>query len=208
MKIYEAGWEFFPAPANWAIAGFEAHGTGVGFRMLAVVKVRSSAPVGGVVKITYYVPISFRLFNDPIPGVRYIRLTASDRQLLELQFPPDSLMLTGFTVVSAEFLELSPLIGDGLSQTGIPEFELPPGRQFSGYRSNPRLELPISVQLSFNGGDAEVRIGGAERFNRKIVYGRVQFLLFENILTGLRVTDLTDHEKVLLFEYVARLKTC
>jgi hypothetical protein len=51
---------------------------------------------------------------------------------------------------------------------------------------------------------AEVRLGAAETFNRRIVHGRVQFLLSEDVLVGVRVLDLTEKERQILDEYIAQ----
>ena len=56
--------------------------------------------------------------------------------------------------------------------------------------------------LSFADERAEVRLGVAEAFNHAIQHGRVQFLLSDDVLVGLRVLDLTEEERRILRDYI------
>lgn len=157
-----------------------------------------------IVDINSYVPISFRLHTNPIGGARNIQLGDKHGQLLELKFPASSLAVSGFTLVSAagEAFSQAPLKGDGPSEFGLPIIELPEGKRFSG--AMPRLIVPTKIGLRHIGTLAEMRLGSINSFNRVVVHGRVQFLLLDDLLVGLRVIELSEVESHILDEYILR----
>jgi hypothetical protein len=171
--------------------------------MLRVTDVEEAAKAPSIVNIDPYVPISFRSRDQPIPGARYIRLGNFKTQLLELQFPAESLALSGFTLVSGEGTEHGGLTGDGPSSLGLPVIYLPEGEAFSTAGRIPRLDIQVEVTVSCTDGQAEIRLGAAGSFNRKFLHERVQFLLSDDVLVGLRVTDLTEKERRTLRDYIA-----
>lgn len=172
--------------------------------MLKVTNTQESSQRPCIVKIDSYVPISFRSSSQPIAGARYIRLGDFKTQLLEMQFPADSLVLSGFTLVSGNGAARERLIGGGPSAVGLPIVSLPQGEAFSNTSGIPRLDIQSSVSVTSVEGQAEIRFGAAEAFNRSVQHGRVQFLLLEDILVGLRVLDLVERERHTLCEYIGR----
>jgi len=172
--------------------------------MLRVRNIHETTEVLCIVNIDSYVPISFRSRSQPIAGARYIRLGDFQRRLIEFQFPADSLVLSGFTMVSGEGSTHGTLMGDGPSAVGLPIISLPQGGAFSDSGGIPRLDIPTDVAASCTDGHAEVALGVAEAFNRRVVYGRVQFLLSDDVLVGLRVLELNKVEQRVLREYIAQ----
>jgi hypothetical protein len=174
--------------------------------MLKVTGVQDAAEALCLIDMDPYVPISFRSQSEPFTGARYITLGDSKGQLLELQLPPESMALSGFTVVLADTSERRWLSASGPVTEGLPIIELPHGAVFDhlGYISS--IEFPGNVWLSCSdaqaGARVEVDLGCADTFDRRIVHGRIQFLVSEDILVGLRVVDLTDIEQQLLRVYV------
>jgi hypothetical protein len=156
-----------------------------------------------IVDIDPYVPISFKSRSQPIAGARYIRLGDFKTTLLELQFPPESLAVSGFTLVSGEGAAQAGLEGDGPSAAGLPIVCLPQGEAFSNNARIPRLDIKTDVVLSCADGRADVKLGASETFNRTVTHGRVQFLILDDLLVGLRVLDLTESERRILRDYVA-----
>jgi hypothetical protein len=67
----------------------------------------------------------------------------------------------------------------------------------------PPLDIQTNIAVTCTDEHAEVRLGAAETFNRRVLHGRVQFLLSDDILVGLRVLDLTEKERRILRDYVA-----
>jgi hypothetical protein len=124
------------------------------------------------------------------------------KQLLELQFPVDSLVLSGFTVVSAVADARGALTGVGPSKVGLPIVTLPQGEAFRGGGRVPRFDIQTNVAMSCADGQAEVRLGGAQTFNQRIVHGRVHFLLSNDFLVGLRVLDINEVERETLLDYM------
>ncbi len=171
--------------------------------MLRVTGVLETSETSCVVNIDSYVPISFRSRSQPIAGARYIRLGDFNTQLLELQFPPESLALSGFTLVSGEGTAQGGLRGVGASAVGLPIVSLPRGEAFSNDGKISHLDIQTEVVLTCTDGNAEVRLGSAKIFDRTLMHGRAQFLLSEDILVGLRLLDLTEKERHILQNYVA-----
>jgi hypothetical protein len=171
--------------------------------VLKVTDVQEASKALCIVKIDSYVPISFRSRRQPIAGARYIRLGNFKTQLLELQFPTESLVVSGFTLVSGGGAAHRGLRGDGPSAAGLPIVSLPQGEAFSNAGGIPRLDIQADVVLSCADERAEVRLGAAEAFNRAVRHGRVQFLLSDDVLVGLRVLDLTEEERRILRDYIA-----
>lgn len=171
--------------------------------MLRVTDVQEASEALCVVKIDAYVPISFRSRSHPIAGARYIRLGNFKTQLLELQFPAESLALSGFTLVSGEGAAHQGLRGDGPLAAGLPIVSLPQGEAFSDAGRIPRLDIQTSVTVSCTDGHAEVGFGAAETFNRRVLHGRVQFLLSDDVLVGLRVLDLSEKEQRIIRDYIS-----
>jgi hypothetical protein len=168
--------------------------------MLRVAGVLKDPAALCIVEIDPYVPISFRT-RAPFGNVRYIRLGDFKSQLLELQFPRESLAVSGFTLVGGKCAVHGGLRGDGPSAAGLPVVSLAPGQAFSNGRI-PLLDIHTSLELSSTGGRAEIRFGGAEIFNRTVVHDRVQFLIMDDILVGLGVLHLTDEERRVLDDFV------
>jgi hypothetical protein len=171
--------------------------------MLRVENVRQAAEAPCIVNIDSYIPISFRTQNQPVAGARYIRLGDFETQLLELQFPADSLVLCGFTLVCVDVFAQGVLAGEGPSVIGLPVVSLPQGQTFS-VTPTPRLDIQTKIAMSWTKGQVEISLGTAKAFNRTIVHGRVQFLLLDDDLVGLRVIMLTEEEQKTLFEYMNR----
>jgi hypothetical protein len=67
----------------------------------------------------------------------------------------------------------------------------------------PWLDIQTNVVVSCADGCAEVKLGAAGTFNRTIVHGRVQFLVSDDALVGLRVLDLSEKERRILSDYIA-----
>jgi hypothetical protein len=86
---------------------------------------------------------------------------------------------------------------------GLPIVSLPQGEAFSNAGRIPRLDIQTTVTLSCADGHAEVRLGAADTFNRRVLHGRVQFLLSDDVLIGLRVLDLNEKEQRILRDYIA-----
>jgi hypothetical protein len=172
--------------------------------MLRVTDVQEAYEALCIVNIDSYVPMSFRSRDQPIASARYIRLGDFKTQLLELQFPAESLTLSGFTLVSGQGAAHGGLRGDGPSAAGLPIVSLSQGEAFSNAGRIPRRDIQTSVSVSCADGHAEVRLGAAETFNRRVVHGRVQFLLSDDVLVGLRVIDLTEKERGILHDYIAK----
>jgi hypothetical protein len=171
--------------------------------MLRVTDVQEASEALCIVNIDSYVPISFRSHSQPVAGARYIRLGDFKTQLLELQFPAESLVLSGFTLVSGAGAAHGGLRGDGPSAAGLPIVSLQQGEAFSTAGKIPRLDIHTNVTVSCADGHAEVRLGAAETFNRRILHGRVQFLLSDDVLIGLRAVDLNEKEQRILHDYIA-----
>jgi hypothetical protein len=172
--------------------------------MLKITNLAESSRMPCNVEINSYVPISFRSCSQLIAGARYIRLGNFKTQLLELQFPPESLVLSGFTLVSCDAVPQSALTGHGQSEIGLPIISLSDGENFSGTTGISRLDIQTEINMSCVDGQAEVGLGLAKTFNRTFVHGRVQFLLLDDFLVGLRVLDLTEDERQTLSEYIER----
>jgi len=170
--------------------------------MLRVTNVQEDSQRPCIVEINSYVPISFRSQNQPIGGARYIRLGDFKTRLLELQLPSESLVVSGFTLVSVEGSLQDALVGQGPSIVGLPAISMPQGQDFSG--RIPRLDIQTEIALFCGDGQVEVRLGAAEIFNRRVVHRRVQFLLLDDVLVGLRVVDLSEVEQQTLRGYVAQ----
>jgi hypothetical protein len=170
--------------------------------MLRVTNVQEASGAPCIVGINSYVPISFRSRSEPIAGARYVLLGNSKTQLLELQFPAESLVLSGFTLVLGQGSSRGTLTGNGPSVVGLPIVTLPEGENFSGAGGNPRLTIRTEICISCIAGQAEVRLGSAKTFNRSVAYGRVQFLVLDDVLVGLRVVNLTEEEQKILYEYI------
>jgi hypothetical protein len=170
--------------------------------MLKVINVQEVPGAACIVDIDSYVPISFRSCHQLIAGARYVRLGNFKTQLLELQCPPESLTLSGFTLLLGEPSVEGFLTGKGPSTAGLPEISLDQGAIFAG--RIPRLDIPMNVAVACANGEAEIRLGRAAEFNRKIVFGRVEFLLSDDLLVGLRVLDLTEKETQILCDYLAQ----
>jgi hypothetical protein len=171
--------------------------------MLRITGVQEASEALCIVTIDSCVPISFRSHGQPIAGARYIHLGNSKTQLLELQFPAESLAVSGFTLVLGEGAAHGGLRGDGPSAAGLPIVSLPQGEAFSSTGRIPRLDIQTNVRMSCANRHAEVRLGAAETFDRTVAYGRVQFLVSNDVLVGLRVLDLTDNERRILSDYIA-----
>lgn len=80
--------------------------------------------------------------------------------------------------------------------------KVPQGQSFARAGRMARLDILTEIGVSCSGAQADVRFGATETFNRKIAYGRVQFLLLEDI--GLRVIDLTEKEQHTLSASIAQ----
>jgi hypothetical protein len=171
--------------------------------MLRVTDVQGASEALCIVNIDSYVPISFRSRSQPFAGARYIRLGDFKTQLLELQFPAESLAVSGFTLVLGEGAAHGGLKGDGPSAAGLPIVSLPQGGAFSDAGMIPWLDIQTNVVVSCADGCAEVKLGAAGTFNRTIVHGRVQFLVSDDALVGLRVLDLSEKERRILSDYIA-----
>jgi hypothetical protein len=171
--------------------------------MLRVTGVQEAFETSATISIDAYLPIKFRSRSEPIRGARYIRLGNFKTQLLELQFPAESLTLCGFTLVSGTGVAHA-LPGEGQSAAGLPVIALPQGENFRTVAGIPRLEIQTDVTLSCSDQYAEVRLGAAKIFNHRVGYGRVQFLLADDVLLGLRVLDLNEQEQRILHDYIAR----
>ncbi len=169
---------------------------------LRVTGVEEASQAPCIVDIDYYVPVSCKS-HCPM-GVRHVFLRNSDTQLFELKLPLDSLVLKGFVLVlvSGNAFSRGALRGDGPAIAGLPVISLPEGKEFSGWL--PRLDIQAEIGMTCTGRLVEVTLGAGETFNRRIVHGRVQFLLADDVLVGLRVLDLTEEEQHTLREYVAR----
>jgi hypothetical protein len=171
--------------------------------MLKVASVQKATNAQCIIDVNPYVPISFRTRSQPIAGARHILLGDFKSQLLEFQFPPESLALSGFTLVSGKTAAQGGLSGDGPSVTGLPIISLPDDESFSVRDKIPRIDLVADVVLSFSGARAEIRLGSAEAFNRSIIHGRVKFLLYDDALVGLWLLELTEKEQRTLHDYIA-----
>jgi hypothetical protein len=94
------------------------------------------------------------------------------------------------------------LRGDAPAAIGLPIVGLPQGKAFSRSAS-PRLDVETNVTLYCYGGFAEIGIGNARAFNSRAEHGRVQFLISDGVLVGLRILDLTETEQSILCDYIA-----
>jgi hypothetical protein len=170
--------------------------------MFRVRGVQEASRAPCIVKIDSYVPISFRSRHQPVAGARYIRLGNFETQLVELQFPSESLALSGFTLVLAEASAQGPITGDGPAAAGLPIISLLQGEAFES-EVIPRLDIETNVTVFCANDQADVSLGTAETFNHSIVHGRVQFLLSDDVLAGLRIIDLTEREQQILRACIA-----
>jgi hypothetical protein len=169
--------------------------------MLRVAGIRADSEALCIVNIDSYVPISFSSRSQPIGGARYVRFGNFSTQLLEVQFPPESLLLSGFTLVCAEGAAAEGLFGNGSSIAGLPILALPAAQAFS-HNAVPRIDIQSRVAVSCIQDRAEIKLGAAKTFNRRITHGRVEFLLLDDVLVGLRVLDLADEEQHVLNGYI------
>jgi hypothetical protein len=157
-----------------------------------------------LVRISAHAPITFRSREAPLPGARYIRLGNFASQLLEFQFPRESLVLSGFTLVMADIWQPGHLLGEGPVEAGLPIFDLSETETFSVTARVPRLDIHTAVGLMLAYDRAEVRIGASESFNRTVAHGRVRFLLLGETLSGIQIINLTSEEIQSLGEYLTR----
>lgn len=171
--------------------------------MLRVTGTKKISEALCIVEIDSYVPISFRTQSEPLGGVRYVRFGNFSTQLLEVQFPLESSELSGFTLVCGEGVTTERLVEDGSLEVGLPVIALPPAQEFWGWDTVPRIDIQNRVAVSCIQRRAEIRLGAAKAFDRRIVHGRVEFLVLEDVLVGLGVLDLTDEEQHVLNAYIA-----
>src|ERR1041385_1030833 len=151
---------------------------------LKITDIYESAVLRGSIKIVAYVPIRFRSGSEVVPGARHIQLGDFKTELLELQFPSSSLILSGLSLVLASTSMHKPFVGSWPSIVGLPIVSLSDDQVLSGNGSQ-RLDIRTTVQLSCIDTRAEVSLGGAEVFDSKIVFERLQFFLFESSLVGI-----------------------
>jgi hypothetical protein len=83
--------------------------------MVRITGVQNAPQRPSIVHIDPYVPISFRSDSRPLAGARYVRLGNFKTELLVLQFPAESLVLSGFTLVSCKVCLQGTLSGQGPS---------------------------------------------------------------------------------------------
>jgi hypothetical protein len=169
--------------------------------MLKISDVQQPSDQLCIVDIDPHVPITFMTRRHPVGGARYIRLGNFKTHLLDLEFPPDSLALSGFVVVSIDNLARGLLKGGGPKVSGLPVFGLPAGCSFSVLGGFARLDVPIAFELSCEGDIAEIRIGDVIGYDRRICFQRVEWLLWNDSLVGMRVLNLTADERKVLCEY-------
>jgi hypothetical protein len=170
--------------------------------MLRVTDIQEAYEAPCIVHFDSYVPISFTACAC-IPGARYILIGDSKTQLLELKVPDQSLALSAFILVLGEWTAQGSLTGDGSVAEGLPVISLPAGETFHNAAGFLRLDIRTRVAWSCTDAQAEVRLGTAENFNRRIQHGRVQFLLSDDVLVGMRVLDLTEEERRILGQHIA-----
>lgn len=166
-----------------------------------MIRLTEAAQTPCIVDVNYYVPLSFATHNRPLIGARYALLGNAKDQFIELQFPTDSLTLSGFTLLGCKTSSQQILSGQATSVVGLPEFILPEDVVFEGTKS-PQARLYAEVCLSCFNGVAEVSIGTSKVFNLIVIHDRVQILLLDDILVGLRVLNLTDEERQTLSDYI------
>lgn len=154
-----------------------------------------------MVAIDWYIPISFRTMDNIIPGARYMRLGNSLTELLELQFPADSLVLSGFTLVLCGSIARHDIEGGGPMVTGLPVIRVPEARSFST-ATTPTIDILSQVALRVSDRHAEIHLNNERYFDNSIAHGRVQFLLMGTKMVGLRVIDISSDEKKTLASYI------
>jgi hypothetical protein len=177
--------------------------------MLKVVGTYDSTELPCVVEVDFYVPITFQTYLIVIgEGARYVHLGVRPAHLLELIVPPASMLLRGFTVTSVDATHTEPLSGSGPILSGLPILELTPGEKFQGRETSQYVKLPIGFSVLLGVNYAEARFGNAKVFDRILAHSSVQFLIHNNDLVGLRVTQLSQTDIETLREYFARKGLC
>ena len=151
----------------------------------------------------WYVPISYSADCSPKLGIKYIMVGNRGTETLLLKKPLTSMNFCECVLTGADLSQPRLLDGDGPRAPGIPVLELPAGAKFSG-GDVPRADVAERVFLRCQNRLAEIGLGEARAFDRRLAHGRVDFLLNGDRLVGMRINDLTPNEEDGLREYIER----
>jgi hypothetical protein len=161
-------------------------------------KVTNIAEPGGIpcrLELDRYVPMRFRTYEGAI-GAALVRLGNYKTTLLELHIEPPSGMLRGLTVTCYDELAPWPTLAVTSTVRGLPELAV----RLEGAK---RLDLVRDFQVSVQAGEVLVYWDEVRDCQATTFADRVQCLIHDMQLSGVRFIGLTDHE-VTLFASHAR----
>lgn len=163
-----------------------------------------------------YIPLQFRTFPDP-PGLgrkRYLLLgrrgpaeetgpgtsVIRDWQHLELKVSHASMTLRAFTLVGSNTISQRRLVGPADSIAGLPILRLPVGSSFDGPYAQTDLDFAVFIEEAA----VELQIGKLLSYDTAYRHGRVDFLISEGTLAGIRIQGLSKAETEHIASHEAR----
>jgi hypothetical protein len=152
-----------------------------------------------IVEVDGYVPINFRTQTRPLGGARYLRYGNFVDSLLEISVPSNTHVVRRVTLVAIKEQSDALLSGpEDVVSPALPILALPSDRSFDQRLQVQRLDFNSDLSLRISGTLAEIKIDGAEAFDRCIDHKGVQFPFLRSVLVGIRLGNLTAQHIQLL----------
>lgn len=174
--------------------------------MLRITGARNEPASPPVVSITSFGPISYRSSDSIVGGARSLRLIDTSL-LLEIKFPQNDDVLLGFTLIRVGTLANSRVLESKLlpGKAGLPVFDIGNTSPFEG--KMPHIDIKATLGVCV-GKESFLIILDDRNPNQYLSHGRVSFELHNDILTGIRISNIGPAESQFIHSrYLEDLET-
>ena len=153
---------------------------------IRVVDRQKPTDVPCLIEVDEYVPLSFRTSREP-QGSSFLRVGNYSTTLTEMLINPDTGLLRGVTLTSFERFSEWPALGETTPSEGLPVLSVDWGDSYS-------VDVERDFQVSLRGDQLLIWWDDVAAPSNSLTFGRVQFLVFESELRGIRFFDLSGEE--------------
>lgn len=152
----------------------------------------------GTIEVDPYIPLSFRTYDDVLPGPKYYRLGNFQTSLLEIAVDADSSLVRGLCLVSCDRLAPGNRPID-LCARHV-EWGLP--MVCSGFLLENRRDCRHELNVALANGNFVIDWGCDDVADLSIRYDRVSFYVVDFKLCRIAFNHLTEEEVVTLERYL------
>ena len=156
--------------------------------------------------IEFDINLALKFEVDPkrLGGSRYIYLGDEATQMIEIEFPENSMILCGFSVIIAKKFSKHKFSGIASCFSGLPIFMEIDDSHCRGDYGSRHIDTYIDFYSFIGENYIEIQIDGYHKFNKCIQYKDIEFLMLEDNLSGIRILNRTKSELELFIQHMTR----